>query len=47
MATKRLIGKLYRAGEEVADNSEQGLCQKPTSPDAKSLLPLTRLCPSH
>ena len=31
MATKRLIGKLYRAGEQAADNSEQGLCH----PDAK------------
>ena len=29
---KRLIGKLYRAGEDIADNSEQGLCH----PDAKA-----------
>lgn len=32
MKTKRLIGKLYRAGEEVADKSEQGLHH----PDAKA-----------
>ena len=25
LKTKRLIGKLYKAGEEVADKSEQGL----------------------
>ena len=39
MATKRLIGKLYRAGEEAADNSEQGLCH----PDAKvTLVPMPK-----
>jgi len=32
MSAKRLIGKLYRAGEAVADESELGLCH----PDAKA-----------